>query len=150
MEKPMNDTPTLNIVCPHCNAVNRVVRERTADQPTCGACRAALFGGHPVALDATAFNRHLSRSDLPLVVDFWAPWCAPCRMMAPVFERIAARLEPYARFAKVNTDEEQQLAASYNIRSIPTLAVFKNGREAARTAGAMDESSLLAWLHQSL
>ena len=135
-----------HIVCQHCHSVNRVPEERLGDGPKCGACKAPLFAGHPVALDGRSFAAHLERSDIPLVVDFWAPWCGPCRMMAPVFEQAAARIEPRARLAKVNTEEQQQLAARYGIRSIPTLIVFRGGRELDRVAGALDARSLESWI----
>jgi thioredoxin 2 len=140
----------LKVVCPHCHATNRVPGERRADAPTCGACKRALFDGHPVALTGEQFARHIAGSDLPVVVDFWAPWCAPCRMMAPVFERAARELEPHARFAKVNTDEEQVLAMERDIRGIPTIAIFRDGREVARTAGAMEPARFVAWVRSHL
>jgi thioredoxin 2 len=142
------ETPaaTLNVVCPKCNATNRLPRERMTDGPSCGSCKASLFDGHPVELDSAAFPHHVANSELPVVVDFWAPWCAPCRMMAPVFERVASALEPQLRFAKVNTDQAQELAMQLGIRGIPTLAIFKEGREIARISGAMDESSFLRWV----
>jgi thioredoxin 2 len=136
----------VHVVCPHCDAVNRVPRERLASGAKCGKCHSALFVGTPVALDERRFATHLSRSDLPLVVDFWAPWCAPCRMMAPVFEEAARSLEPSARLVKVNTEEAQGLAMRFGIRSIPTLAVFRGGQEVGRTAGAMDLARLSAWV----
>jgi thioredoxin 2 len=136
----------LHVVCPHCNAINRLPVERLADRPTCGQCKAALFVGEPLELGAATFDRHVGRSDLPVVVDFWAPWCAPCRAMAPAFASAAAELEPRVRLAKVNTEVEQELAGRFGIRSIPTLAVFRNGRETARQAGAMDLSTLLRWI----
>ena len=134
------------VVCPHCHAPNRVPRERLGDQPTCGQCKRALFTGEPVELNAASFDRHIGRSDLPVVVDFWAPWCGPCRSMAPAFAQAAQNLEPGFRLAKVNTEEEQALAARFGIRSIPTLALFKGGREVARQAGAMDAASLARWI----
>jgi thioredoxin 2 len=136
----------LHVVCPHCHAANRVPAERLADGGTCGKCKAPLFTGEPVELDAAGFDKHVGRSDLPVVVDFWAPWCGPCRMMAPAFAQAARSLEPRYRMVKVNTEEEQQLAARFGIRSIPTLAMFKGGREIARQAGAMDAASLVRWV----
>ncbi|MEY6431124.1 thioredoxin TrxC [Thioalkalicoccus limnaeus] len=140
----------VHVVCPHCDGVNRVPRGRLGAGPRCGRCHASLFTARPVALDEARFATHVQRSDLPLIVDFWAPWCGPCRMMAPIFEEAARRIEPAARLIKVDTDEAQGLAAKYGIRSIPTLAVFRGGHEAARTAGAMDLTALLAWLRPNL
>jgi thioredoxin 2 len=134
------------IVCSHCDAIVRVPDERMRDQPKCPRCHEALFAGHPVALTSTNFERHVTQSGVPVVVDFWAPWCGPCRSMAPVFERVAAETEPAARFAKLNTDEAQDIAGRFGIRSIPTLMVFRNGREVARQAGAMDAASMRRWL----
>lgn len=135
-----------HIVCPHCHGVNRVPEERLGDGPKCGACKTTLFAGQPVALDGASFVTHIERSDIPVVVDFWAPWCGPCRIMAPVFEQAAARLEPRARLAKVNTEVEQQLAARHGIRSIPTLVVFRRGRELDRVSGALDARRLEDWV----
>jgi len=136
----------VHVVCPHCDAVNRLPRERLGDDAKCGKCHSALFTGAPLALDELRFGQHVGRSDLPVVVDFWAPWCGPCRMMAPVFEEAARRLEPAVRLVKVNTEEAQAVALRYGIRSIPTLAVFRGGQEVARTSGAMDTGSLVAWI----
>ena len=140
----------LHVVCPHCDAVNRIPAARLADGPSCGKCHEPLFAGHPVALDEQSFERHIGRGDLPVLVDFWAPWCGPCRMMAPAFEAAAQQLEPRMRLAKVNTEEAQALAMRFGIRSIPTLAVFRGGREVGRTAGAMDTGGLVRWASQYL
>ena len=137
---------TLIVVCPHCAGANRVPAPRLAEGGNCGKCKKPLFDGHPVELKAGNFDAHIGRSDLPLVVDFWAPWCGPCRSKAPAFERAARELEPQFRLAKVNTESEPQLAERFGIRSIPTLAVFRNGREVARQAGAMDEGNLVRWI----
>ena len=139
-----------HIVCPHCTGVNRVPTERLSQAPKCGKCKQALFVARPLELTAANFQTHIGRSDIPVLVDFWAPWCGPCKMMAPVFEQAAAQLEPRLRVAKVNTEVEQQLAGQFAIRSIPTLALFKGGREVARQAGAMDLDSLTRWVRSQL
>ena len=136
---------SLHIVCPHCHATNRVPADRLEASPKCGACHQPLFAGQPAELTEHHFNRHITNSDIPVLIDFWAPWCGPCRMMAPAFSKAAAALEPHMRLVKVNTEEEQGLAARYNIRSIPTLVLFKGGREIARQAGAMGEHDLIRW-----
>jgi thioredoxin 2 len=138
--------PSLHIVCPHCHSVNRVPAERLAENPKCGACKVFLFDGHPVDLGRGNFRTHIERSDLPVVVDFWAPWCGPCRSMAPAFVQAAADWRGRACLAKVNTEDEPQLASQFAIRSIPTLVVFHNGREVERKSGALDAHSLNAWI----
>lgn len=139
----------LHIVCPHCDGVNRVDSERLS-VAKCGKCQASLFSAEPLSLDAKRFHSHLSRSEVPLVVDFWASWCGPCKMMAPIFSEAAKLLEPRARLIKVDTEQSQQLAAQYAIRSIPSLLIFKGGKEIARQAGAMDLPQLQAWVNQHL
>ncbi len=136
---------SLHIVCPHCDAVNRLPAAKLSQQPTCGKCQKDLFTGQPVDLGSARFQKHIERSDIPVLVDFWAPWCGPCRTMAPFYAQAAQRLEPQFRVVKVDTEAAQDLGARYAIRSIPTLALFRNGREVARQAGAMDASSIMAW-----
>ena len=139
-----------HLVCPHCEAVNRVPAAKLSAAPKCGRCKEPLFTGVPVELSDQTFERHLKRNDVPMVVDFWAPWCGPCKMMAPHFKSVTAEMEPQARFAKLNTEQAQRTAAQYNIRSIPTVAVFHNGREIARQAGAMDARMLRQWIESQL
>lgn len=135
-----------HIVCPHCSAVNRIPSARLADRPKCGKCRETLFDARPVDLEVASFQKHISRNDIPVVVDFWAAWCGPCKMMAPAFAEAASQLEPNARLAKLDTDAEQSVAAQYNIRSIPTIVLFKNGREVARQPGAMGAADIVRWV----
>lgn len=136
------------IVCPHCGSTNRVAADKPLEQGRCGKCHEALFDGQPANVDAAAFDRQITRSDVPVVVDFWADWCGPCHMMAPSFEAAARELEPKMRFLKLDTEANPQVAARYDIRGIPNLIVFRHGEILAQRAGAMDARTLTGWLSQ--
>jgi len=138
------------VACPGCHSVVRTPAERLGEQPKCPRCKAMLLPGKVIALDATAFATHTTRGSLPVLVDFWAPWCGPCRAMAPVLERTAADRAASVQVAKVNTDEQPDLAGRFNIRSIPTLILFRGGREIARHSGAVDSATLGRWLDSAL
>lgn len=138
-----------HIVCPQCSATNRIPQERLGDQPKCGKCKAPLFQARATELNDANFQSHITKNDIPVVVDFWAEWCGPCKMMAPEFQKAAEQLEPNVRLAKVNTEVAQQTAAQFGIRSIPTMIIFKNGKEVARQAGAMQASQIVQWVSQN-
>ncbi|WP_340121662.1 thioredoxin TrxC [Methylobacter svalbardensis] len=141
---------TQHIVCPHCQTVNRLAAERLTQHPRCGQCKEPLFTGHPLELTGRDFQQHITRNDIPVVVDFWAAWCGPCKMMAPAYAQAAAALEPKVRLAKLNTEQEQGVAAQFTIRSIPTLVIFKAGREIDRKSGAMSTADIVRWINSRI
>ena len=142
----MTTPETLHIVCPHCHKTNRVAADQLASALSCGSCHQPLFTGAPVALDADSFAKQVGRNQIPVVVDFWAPWCGPCRMMAPGYAQAAQQMEPAVRFAKLDTEAFPHVAAPFNVRSIPTMIVFKGGNEVARISGALPPGEIVRWV----
>jgi len=140
----------LHLVCPHCQSINRVPTAKLSEHPNCGRCQQPLFTGEPIELTTATFSRHVERSDLPLLVDFWAPWCGPCRSFAPIFEDVAEERSGKMRFVKVNTEAEPELSARFRIRSIPTIMIFKNGEVIDMLNGAVPKAPFESWLNESL
>ncbi|PTE07061.1 thioredoxin TrxC [Mesorhizobium helmanticense] len=138
------------VVCSECGGVNRLPQARNALEAKCGRCGIKLFSGHPQDVNAEIFDRQITRSSLPVVVDIWAPWCGPCKMMAPAYEAAANELEPHVRLIKLNSDKEQAVSARYGIRGIPTMILFHGGREIARTSGAMTAGQIVRWVRDRL
>ena len=138
------------VVCSNCQSINRLPQTKLTLGGNCGSCHNPLFNGQPVQLSTSNFQHFIQKNQLPIVVDYWASWCGPCKMMAPVFEKVTTEMEPFVRFAKVNTETEQPLAAGANIRSIPTIVLYKGGKEKSRIAGAMDETNLKSWIKNNI
>lgn len=139
---------TINVTCPKCNATNRLPNDRLADKPKCGKCKSPIFTGKPLELSSANVAAVINHNEIPVLVDCWAPWCGPCKNFAPVFEQVTGELEPKLRFAKLNTEKNQPIAARWKIQSIPTLILFKNGKESVRVSGAMPATQFKKWLSQ--
>lgn len=139
-----------HIVCPSCARTNRVSEDKQLDQAKCGVCGHALFDAKPADVSADAMKKHIAKSDVPVLIDVWAPWCGPCRMMAPAYEEAARTLEPDVRLLKLNSDNEQAYSNALGIRGIPTMLLMHHGREIARTSGAMPASAIVGWVRQQL
>jgi len=139
-----------HIVCPHCNGTNRIPSSKTPEEAKCGRCKKSIFDTKPIELTSENISQHLEKNDIPVIIDFWAPWCGPCKTMGPNFEQASRNFKAKVRFAKVNTEAQQSLGAHFNIRSIPTLILFKGGKEVDRVSGALDANALIQWINSKL
>ncbi len=140
----------IHIVCPFCNGTNRLAKDKISDEAKCGRCKKNLLDTTPIELNTENINQHLQKNDIPVIIDFWAPWCGPCKMMGPNFEQASRNYKAKVRFAKVNTEAQQSLGAHFNIRSIPTLVLFKKGKEVDRVSGALDANQLSQWINSKI
>jgi len=139
-----------HIVCPYCNGTNRLPSDKINENAKCGRCKKHIFNTLPIELTTENIDQHIKKNDIPVVIDFWAPWCGPCKMMGPNFEQASSNFKTRVRFAKVNTEDQQSLGGFFNIRSIPTLVLFKNGKELDRVSGALDANQLSQWINSKI